>query len=93
MRHTRHHRRRPRRVTCGDCVAAWNAIWPEFAIPVALPVSADPDDHTIADRPPYAFITWINEAPEDTDEDLPGGLSTPDGYANAKAWPSSASNS
>lgn len=83
----------PRRVTCGDCVAAWNTCWPEFAIPVVLSISADPDDHTIADRPPYAFITWINEAPDDGDEELPGGLSAPNGSATPEVWTSSASDS
>ncbi|MGC5264123.1 hypothetical protein ACPXCO_24195 [Streptomyces cyaneofuscatus] len=52
----------PRRVTCGNCVAAWNACQPDqFAIPVALAVSADPVDCRIGDQLPYASLTWIND--------------------------------
>jgi hypothetical protein len=38
----------PRRVTCGDCVAAWNALQPDqYAYPVALsiPSAAGPRQH------------------------------------------------
>ncbi|MET8816672.1 hypothetical protein ABZW47_32350 [Streptomyces sp. NPDC004549] len=52
----------PRRVTCGDCVAAWNAAQPDhFAIPVVLNVPADPVDCRIGDRLPYARLTWIGD--------------------------------
>lgn len=52
----------PRRVTCGDCIAAWNAHQPDhFAIPVALTVPADPTDCPIGDRLPYALLTWISD--------------------------------
>jgi len=51
----------PRRVTCGDCVAAWNVHWSgEFAFPAVLSVPADPADCRIGDRLPYASITWIS---------------------------------
>ncbi|MFJ5820007.1 hypothetical protein ACIQGT_39905 [Streptomyces sp. NPDC093108] len=54
----------PRRVTCGDCVAAWNATQPDrFTIPVALSVPADPVDCRIGDQLPYALLTWISNAP------------------------------
>lgn len=53
----------PRRVTCGDCIAAWNARWPDrFAFPVALPVPADPADCRIGKQLPYASITWTSDS-------------------------------
>ncbi|MFD5079536.1 hypothetical protein [Streptomyces sp. NPDC058371] len=54
----------PRRVTCGGCVAAWNARQPDqFVIPVALSVPADPVDCRIGDQLPYASITWFSDDP------------------------------
>ncbi|OEJ49525.1 hypothetical protein [Streptomyces agglomeratus] len=58
----------PRRVTCGGCVAAWNARHPDqFAFPVALSLPADPVDCRIGDQLPYASITWISD--EDRNEE------------------------
>ena len=62
----------PRRVTCGGCVAAWNARQPDqqLAFPVALSVPADPVDCRIGDRLPYASLTWISD--EDGNEEAYG---------------------
>ncbi|MEV6676239.1 hypothetical protein AB0N09_05130 [Streptomyces erythrochromogenes] len=72
----------PRRVTCGDCVAAWNARWPEqFAFPVVLPIPSDTDDRTISDQPPYASITWLDmydEAEEPPGDDAYDWIDTAD---------------
>ncbi|MFF1678337.1 hypothetical protein ACFVYG_20145 [Streptomyces sp. NPDC058256] len=61
----------PRRVTCGDCVAAWNAHWPDqFAIPVALRIPADPVDCRIGDQLPYASVTWISDEDDEEVDDV-----------------------
>lgn len=53
--------RDPRCVTCGDCITAWNACWPEtYAFPTTRPIPLNPADHTLAEHLPYADITWID---------------------------------
>ncbi|MER6853772.1 hypothetical protein AB0A81_40270 [Streptomyces flaveolus] len=65
----------PRRVTCGACVAAWNAHHPDhYAFPAALPVPADPADRRIGDQLPYASVTWTSSDEDPHEEDLNGPI-------------------
>ncbi|MFB7835996.1 hypothetical protein [Streptomyces sp. NPDC056056] len=72
----------PRRVTCGHCIAAWNAHWPDqYAIPTVLRIPANTVDFRIGDQLPAASVTWIDAV--DEDEELPGDdaydwIDTPD---------------
>ncbi|MFE2850171.1 hypothetical protein ACFXJO_03460 [Streptomyces lavendulae] len=72
----------PRRVTCGHCIAAWNACWSDqYAIPAVLRIPADTVDCRIGGQLPAASVTWIDEI--DEGEELPGDdaydwIDTPD---------------